>query len=164
MNGIGAIRAALEGTAFMLKWYVEDFSEADMFVRPVPNANHAAWQLGQVIAGDVYLVRAAVPDAAFPELPAGFMELHGKEGATKDDPKEFLTKAEYLKLFDAVRSATIAALEKLSEADLDRPTAGDMAAFAPTHGHVFLAASNHTLMHGGQLTVIRRKLGKPILF
>ncbi|HWE36028.1 MAG TPA: hypothetical protein VG406_05590, partial [Isosphaeraceae bacterium] len=66
MNGIGAIKAALEGTRHVLKMYVDDFTDADLFVRPVPAANHAAWQLGQVITGDIYLVRSALPDAPFP--------------------------------------------------------------------------------------------------
>lgn len=164
MNGIGAIRTALEGTAFVLKMYVEDLSDADLFVRPVPAANHAAWQIGQVIVGDVMLVKEQLPDAEYPELPPGSKELYGKEGAKKDGPEGFLTKAEYVSLFDSVRAATVAALSKLTDADLDRPTTGNMASFAPTLGHLFLLVSNHTLMHAGQFTVIRRKLGKPVLF
>jgi hypothetical protein len=39
-----------------------------------------------------------------------------------------------------------------------------MAAFAPTLGHIFLLVANHTLMHAGQITVVRRLLGKPVLF
>lgn len=163
MNGKAAIKAALEGTKSVLNWYVSDFSEADLFVRPVPESNHAAWQIGNVIIGDAFLVRDQLPDAEYPELPAGFMETHGSEGAGKDGPEGFLTKAEYLALFEKVRAATIASLEKFSDEDLDRPTTGRMANFAPTLGHVFLAASNHTLMHAGQFSVIRRKLGKPVL-
>ena len=117
MNGIGAIKTALEGTAFVLKMYVEDLSDADLFVRPVPAANHAAWQIGQVIVGDAMLVKEQLPDAKYPELPPGSKELYGKEGAKKDGPEGFLTKAEYVALFDSVRSATIAALETLT----DRP-------------------------------------------
>lgn len=164
MNGIQAIKSALEGTRFVLKMYVEDMSDADLFVRPVPEANHAAWQIGQVVVGDVMLVKEQLPDAAFPELPPGSLELYGKEGAKKDGPEGFLSKAEYLALFDSVRSATVAALESLTDADLDRPCTGKMASFAPTLGHLFLLVSNHTLMHAGQFTVIRRKLGKPVLF
>ena len=37
------------------------------------------------------------------------------------------TKAEYLDWFSKVRSATIAAVEKLSDGDLDKPTSGPMA-------------------------------------
>jgi hypothetical protein len=39
-----------------------------------------------------------------------------------------------------------------------------MAQFAPTLGALFILISNHVLMHTGQFTVVRRKLGKPVLF
>ena len=164
MNGKDAIQTALEGTRSVLNMYLSDFSDADLFARPAPTANHAAWQIGNVIVGDALLVKSQLPDAAYPELPAGFAETHGPEGAKKGGPDGFLTKAEYLSLFDAVRSATIAAVGKLSDADLDRPVTGDFAKYAPTLGHLFLAVSDHTLMHAGQFTVIRRQLGKPVLF
>jgi hypothetical protein len=164
MNGRAAIKASLESTKGTLHWYVSDFSDADLLVRPVPGANHAAWQIGNVIGGDVFLIKAEFPDAVFPTLPPGFAELHGTEGAKKDSTEGFLTKAQYLDLFDKTRAATIAALEKLSDDDLDRPTSEQFRSWAPTIGHLFLMTAHHTLMHAGQFTVIRRKLGKPILF
>jgi len=164
MNGKDAIETALKATQSVVNMYLSDFSDSDLFVRPVPTANHAAWQIGNVIAGDKFLIESQLPNAAYPELPAGFAETHGSEGAKKDGPDGFLTKAEYLSLFDAVRSATIAAVEGLSDADLDRPVTGDFAKYAPTLGHLFLMVSDHTLMHAGQFTVIRRQLGKPVLF
>jgi hypothetical protein len=97
-------------------------------------------------------------------LPAGFAEAHNKEASASDAPKGFRSKAEYLDLFTKVRSATLAALGKLSDADLSRPTQGRMAPFAPTLAAYFILLSNHALMHAGQFTVVRRKLGKPVLF
>ena len=47
---------------------------------------------------------------------------------------------------------------------LTHPTPGPMADFAPTVGHLVLMIGGHTLMHLGQMQVIRRKLGKPLLF
>jgi hypothetical protein len=164
MTGCDAIKSALEGTKAVLNWYLGDLSDADLFVRPVPAANHIAWQLGHVIAGDKFLITGQLPDEPYPELPAGFAEAHGADAAKKDGPDGFLTKAEYVALFDKVRAATIAALGKLTDADLDRPTVGKMAAFSPTLGKIFLLVSDHTLMHAGQVTVVRRKLGKPVLF
>jgi DinB superfamily len=164
MNGIKAIQSALEGTRDALKLFVGDLSDADLLVRPVPGANHAAWQIGNVIAGDIYMLADQLPDVAFPELPAGFAELHGTSGAKREGPEGFLTKEEYLRLFDAVRSTTIAAAGALSDADLDRPTVGGVAGYAPTLGRIFQLTSDHTLMHAGQISVIRRKLGKPVLF
>ncbi|WP_422927752.1 DinB family protein [Singulisphaera sp. PoT] len=164
MNGIEAIKASLEDTRQTLNWFIADFSDEDLLVRPVPGANHAAWQIGNVIGGDIFLVHSQWPDTAYPELPAGFMDQHGSEGAKKEGTEGFLTKAEYIELFDKVRSTTIAKLETLSDSDLERPCTGSVANYAPNLGRLFLAASNHTLMHGGQFSVIRRKLGKPVLF
>ena len=164
MNGIEVIRASLAGTQFMLKWFLEDFTDADLLVRPVPNANHAAWQIGNVIGGDIHIVKEQLPEAYFPELPPGFLETHGPAGTRNNGPDGFLTKAEYFALLDKVRAATIAALDSLTDADLDRPTTGKMAEFAPTLGRLFLMVSDHTLMHAGQFSVIRRHLDKPVLF
>jgi len=162
MNGREAIQAALEATKGNLPVYVRDFSDADLLVRPVPGANHAAWQIGNVITGDVFFISQELPDTPYPELPKGFFELHGSDGAKKDEG--FLTKAEYLSLFEKVRTTTIAAVGKLTDAELDRPVTGKGKVLAPTLGKLFIMLSNHTLMHAGQFTVIRRKLGKPVLF
>jgi hypothetical protein len=164
MHAKDAIKTALTSTKDTLSWYLSDLSDADLLVRPVPNANHAAWQLGHLIRAEVHLLDKELPGAAYPELPAGFIEQHGKTTAATDPPKGFGTKAEYLTLFNRFRDATLAALAKLSDADLDKPTAGNMAKFAPTLGALLLLQSNHTLMHAGQFTVLRRKLGKPVLF
>ncbi len=164
MTAVKAIQDALESTKGFLNWYVADFTDADLLVRPIPNANHAAWQIGNVIVGDVFLLRSELPNATLPQLPAGFMEQHGKEGAADDNAAHFMTKAQYLKLFAEVRDAVIAELGKLCDADLDRESTSDMKSFAPTIGKLFQAISDHTMMHVGQFSVIRRKLGKPVLF
>ena len=163
MTGIRAIQTSLEMTKKDVEWLLGDFTDADLFVRPIPESNHAAWQLGNIIAGDFFFVKAVVPNAKLPELPPGFMEQHGKDGAKKDGPTGFHTKAEYLKIFGNVRAATIAALNTLTDADLDKPTSDEMKPFAATVAAAFLIASHHTWMHLGQFSVIRRKLGKPIL-
>jgi hypothetical protein len=164
MTGSEAIQSALESTKKTVEWYLGDFTDADMFVRPVPGANHAAWQIGNVICGDAYLIREELPETVYPDLPPGFGDLHGSKGAKNDGPDGFLTKAEYLKLFADVRAVTIAAVAKLTDADLDRPTTGSFKGMCPTIGKLFLMVSDHTTMHSGQFTVIRRKLGKPVLF
>jgi hypothetical protein len=164
MNAKDAIKTALTGTKEALDRYLGDLSDADLLVRPVPNANHIAWQLGHLILAEVHLLAKQVPGATYPELPKGFAEQHAREAAGRDSAKGFLTKAEYLALFNQVRAATLANLAKLPDSDLDKPTTGEMARFAPTVGALLLLQSNHTLMHAGQFTVVRRKLGKPVLF
>jgi len=164
MNGKDAIKTALKETQHLLQWYLSDLSDADLLVRPVPAANHIAWQLGHLIEAEGYIIGNHIPGSAYPELPAGFREKHSKEASSNDAPGGFLKKAEYLDLFNKVRAASLAAVEKLSDADLDRPMTGNMAKFAPTLGAMLLLGSNHTMMHVGQFTAVRRKLGKPVLF
>jgi uncharacterized damage-inducible protein DinB len=164
MNAREAIKAALKDTQKTLEWFVSDLSDADLLVRPVPGANHIAWQIGHLISAEPHLMAEDLPAGTYPALPAGFDKQHGKEGAAAESPQGFRTKAEYLELFRAMRGATVAALDRLSDADLDRPTKGRMAKYAPTLGALLLLTSNHTLMHAGQFSVVRRKLGKPVLF
>jgi hypothetical protein len=162
MTGKDAIRTALKSTEQVLGMYLGDLSDGDLLVRPVPGANHAAWQLGHLIDSEKFLL-GIVPGARYPELPVGFSEQHKPDRAGSDSNKGYLSKAEYVELFSKVRSATLANLDRLSDADLDKPNTGPLAKFAPTIGDLFILISNHTLMHGGQFTPLRRKLGKPVV-
>jgi uncharacterized damage-inducible protein DinB len=161
MRATDTIKVALNSTMNLLDMYVSDLSDADLLVRPVPGANHIAWQLGHMIVGEPFLVRSELADATFPDLPAGFAEKHTKETSTSDTG--FLGKAEYLDLYKKMRKATLAALETLTDSDLDRPCTGRMAPYAPKLVDLLLLVANHTTMHAGQFTVVRRKLGKPVL-
>jgi len=163
MTAKDAIRYSLESSKWLLTTYLADLSDADLMVRPVPAANHTAWQLGHLISEESKLLASQFPDNTITLLPGGFSKDHRREMAAGDDPAAFRPKAEYLKLFEQVRAGTISALEGLTENELDRPTTGPFAPFASTLGSFFLFVSNHTLMHAGQLTTARRKLGKPVL-
>jgi len=129
----------------------------------VPGANHIAWQLGHLISSEATFLLPQITGTPV-ELPAGFAQQHAKETAAQEPATGFSTKAQYLELYDRVRAATLAALEKMSDADLDRKNEGRMKDFAPTMGAMFALIANHEMMHGGQFTVVRRKLGKPVLF
>jgi uncharacterized damage-inducible protein DinB len=164
MNGVEAIRTALNSTQKLTTWFLSDLSDADLLVRPAPGANHIAWQLGHVIVSERSFARDHFPGLTLPELPAGFEKQHGKETQFVDPPAGFAAKAVYLDLFAKVRRATLAGLETLNDAALDQPTTGSMSTFAPTLGALLLLMANHEMMHSGQFSVVRRKLGKPVLF
>jgi hypothetical protein len=164
MTAKDAIKIALTGTQGLVPMYLGDLSDADLLVRPAPGANHIAWQMGHLISSEVQLISGELPGAVYPELPAGFKKQHNKEASAIDPPSGFASKADYLSWFGKVRDATVANVDRLSDADLDTPTKGPMAAFAPNLGALILLVSNHTLMHAGQFTAVRRKLGKPVIF
>lgn len=146
----------------MLAWHLADFSEAEMFVRPTPTANHAAYQLVHVLGFDM-MVANALGAPAF-DLPAKFKTVSGKEAASIDDPTAFPTKDELLALNAKVLAATITALEKATDAQLATESPPDVRPFAATLGVLASIVPAHEGMHIGQIQVIRRKLGKPHLF
>jgi hypothetical protein len=162
MNAQDAICGALKMSTMVLSRYLDDLSDADLMLRPGSGCNHIAWQLGHLIASENQLLESVAPGAGI-ELPAGFAEKHSKETKDDDDPAHFLTKQEYLDLFEKVHAASLAAIAKTSEADLDKPGPERFRQMFPTAGHVYLLIATHGLMHAGQLVPVRRKLGKPVV-
>jgi hypothetical protein len=154
---------SLSSSHEMLKGTLADFSDADMLARPCPGANTAAWQLGHLIKSEASALAAMAPSAA-PTLPAGFADKFTKDTAAKDDSNLFPNKAELVELFGKIRIATIAWAKGLKESDLNQPTPERMRGWAPTVGHWLAVLPAHVAMHVGQFQVVRRKLGKPVLF
>ena len=163
MNFQDAIRSALSGADFLVARYLDDLTDEEILVRPVPDANHIAWQLGHLIAAERHLIEAAVP-GSMPELPAGFVEAHKKDTAANDDPAKFLTKAGYLDLAKTIRAATLKALDSRSPADFDKPVEGRVPPFVKRAGDCFTIIANHWALHAGQWVILRRKLRRERLF
>jgi DinB superfamily len=163
MHSKDAILGTFAFGSRIVERYLADLSDADLLLRPVAGQNHIAWQLGHLIASERKMMEGIKPGTS-PDLPAGFESAHGPEDtATKsDDPERFLTKDQYLALMKAQRDATRAALEALSDAELDTPAPESLRTMAPTVGTVFLLAGNHVLMHVGQFVSVRRMLNKPV--
>ena len=162
MTAKDAIRFSLKSNRDFFNKFLADFTDADMLVRPVPGANHAAWQVGQVVAAEVGMILPKIPGAKPPALPLGFVDKHG--GKTAADDTGFWTKAEYMDLYNKGREASLAALELFPDADLDKDPQLGWGDMVPNFGAMFLFLGMHDMMHAGQFSVIRRKLGKPVLF
>lgn len=146
----------------MVKGTLGDFTDAEMLTRPVPNANHTAWQLGHLIGAEARMINA-VQEGAIPMPPAGFEDKFKKETAGIDDPAYFPKKAELLDALEKGRNATINWVKTLKPADLDRPTPEKLRRFAPNVGQLLAMLPVHVAMHLGQFQVIRRKLGRPVM-
>jgi hypothetical protein len=163
MTGVEVANLGLSSTKDLLKWYLGDLSDKDLQFWPTQDANNIAWQVGHLIASERFLL-SILPGATYPELPAAFDGLQAGASAKSKPDGGGLTKAEYVRWFETIRDASIANVARLMDADLDKPNTGPLAQFAPTLGALIVTVAHHTLMHGGQFTVIRRMLGKPVLF
>ena len=164
MNTQQAIHAAAATSDMVLKAYVSDLDDADLFRRPVEGCNHIAWQLGHLITSEYNLLNMLKPGAA-PELPEGFAKKHDKETAGDDNQANFCTKQEYLDLYDKFRSASAKAVESVSDEELDAENPMEnMREKIPTVGAMFILMASHPMMHVGQFVPVRRAAGKPVLF
>lgn len=161
MNTKDAIRSSMNMGLFVLNTYISDLSDTELMHRP-PGCNHLAWQLGHLIASEANMLAAICPDKA-PTLPEGFAAQHSKETIGIDDASKFLTRQQYQELYQQVRSATLAGLESLPDADLDKPSPEWIRQHFPTIGDFFTLIGSHPMMHAGQFAVARRQLGKPVL-
>jgi uncharacterized damage-inducible protein DinB len=153
----------LERNLGMLGAALADFSDADLLMRPCPNANHASWQLGHLIVAETNIINGFRPGAAAP-LPEGFDKKFKKDTAGNDDPAFFPRKNELLGQFAKTRAGTVAFVKSLKESDLDQPAPERFRGFIPTLGAALFMVPNHATLHLGQMQVLRRRLGKPVLF
>ena len=163
MSQLDLLADVLAGNIGMLQMTLADFSDADFYARPVHNANNVAWQLGHLIASEAGMVNGCAGRSVI-DLPAGFAERYTKSTAASDDPAALGSKAELLGLCASVRAKTAAWVKTLTAEQLAKPAPEQMRKFFPTVGHVVHLFSAHTAMHLGQIQVLRRKLGKPVLF
>lgn len=163
MSMKAAVKESLRQANNVCTAYLEDLTDAEMMARPIPGVNNLAWQLGHLIFAENWMIGTCYP-GSMPALPAGFKEQHGGDTAGSDDSKKFHSKAEYLKLYQQQREATLATLEKLSDEDLNKPVPQDLHWAGDTILSVFIMQATHWLMHAGQWAVTRRKLGRKPLF
>ena len=163
MSQLDLVADVLVRNVGMLQMTLADFSDADFYARPVPNANNAAWQVGHLIVSEAHMINACAGKSVI-DLPAGFAERYTKDTAAIDDPARLGSKAELLGLLEKVRGKTAAWVRTLTPEQLAGPAPEMMRRIAPTVGHVVLLSPAHVAMHMGQMQVLRRKLGKPLLF
>src|SRR5688500_16102572 len=120
----------------LIRGHLNDFSEADMLVRPAGDANHAAWQVGHLTAAMVSLIHAVSP-GAMPGLPKHFIERHGPGGAKLNEG--FDTRDQLLDRFDDINDAAIRWVESLGDADRARSTPQALQGYAATVGKLVIA-------------------------
>jgi DinB superfamily len=160
MNAKTAIKLAIDAGDMVSLPYLEDLTDEEMLKRPCSGCNHINWQVGHLIKAEHDMVESALP-GSLPDLPAGFADRYSKETATSDNPNDFVKKDELLAIHKRQRAATLAALEKLSNDELDGPSGIE---FAPTVASALSMQGSHWLMHAGQWVVVRRQLGRKPLF
>jgi hypothetical protein len=154
------INKTLDMSDMILKSYLGDLSDADLKIVPIEGMNSIALQLGHLISAERMFSEMVKPDSS-PALPSGFDEAHSPKNQQGNDSR-FLSKDEYMKLYEAQRAAMKSVIKGVADADLTDTRAGKLPEWAPTVADVLNMAGVHVLMHVGQFVAVRRALKKPI--
>ena len=158
-----AILFNLRRSGAMIGTFTSDLSPADLHHRAVPAANAAAWILGHLVLTDRHLLTLlGVGEENMPRLPsAEFAQAYARDEHAPR--RERYPDADTLPgLFHQHRDALISAVEASDEAAFDKPLERPRP-MANTVGELLLFMGLHVAMHVGQISTIRRTLGRPPL-
>lgn len=159
-----ALARGIQGAANAFLFFSADIAGKDWLHRPCPGAGCTAWIAGHLILSARGMMKAmgvadAIATDAALQLPEGFEKRFARdESAPKSS--DFGDTSILHGLFKLHHDALVAGVAKLSTEKLAerlaKPTPmfgtiGELAAFAPTH----------IGMHTGQISTIRRSLGRP---
>jgi hypothetical protein len=145
----------------MLDGFTADLKGSEWDHRAVPHSNCTAWLVGHLILVDRRALElAGVND--LPELPADFAAKFGRENnapfaETFGDPSNLMP------MFDKQREMLMAAIARLPESKFDETLPKPNPRFK-TYGEFFSFMAYHVMVHCGQISTIRRSLGRAPLF
>ena len=161
------IAGAFRSGRHMVHRFVDDLSPAEWAHQPVPGANSALWIVGHLalVARRIAAGRLGVPEAELPAVAEDEAKPFATTRQAAADQSSLGDPQKWLRLFDACTETCIGAVAELPAEQLAAPAptpAPGLLAPGSTYGELLnLLAGHHVALHVGQLTTIRRSLGKP---
>jgi hypothetical protein len=153
-----ALAYSLNASKQMLDTHTADLKGDDWLHRICPKANCAAWIVGHLVLVERrVLTFAGVKD--LPPLPEGFEKRFARD-ETAPGASDFGDTSVLVSLFDQHRSMTIDQVRRATPELLSKPLEKPNPRFG-TVGEFIAFISLHVTMHAGQITYIRRSLGRP---
>lgn len=145
------------------KQFLDDLHEEDWFWTPPGLVTHIGWQVAHIASSQygLCLFRLRGRTAADEELiPQSFWD-HFKIGSlpiagAENNP----SVANILGVFDEVQEQVLRELADMTDADADVPLEKPHPAFSTVLGGIEYSPL-HELIHVGQITLLRRLMGKP---
>src|SRR5262249_49264360 len=138
---------------------VGDLAPDEFRHQPCPGANSAAWIIGHLAV----TLRRTAERLGASDLPAVAPEVAAKltqTGKPAGDQSDLGDPSELLKLFDVCAEKVIEAVKRVPAEALTGPSTSP-GPFATNYAEAILFGGLHIVMHSGQLSTIRRSLGKP---
>lgn len=144
---------------------VEGLTDEEMMFQPGPETNHPLWLLGHIVTSENGLIlRWCAGQSAMPEEYAKLFFMGTKP---QSDLSIYPKKDEVLEVLADVHTNSIEVVETLTPEQLDERPEGyeEMAPGAQqlfwSKGACIWHHAMHEAAHAGQITLLRRLLGKP---
>ena len=151
------LQFSLETSRRMLHMFVDDLSPSERLHRLCPGANCVDWLVGHLVLTEQRF--HAVFEAKSPALPDGFDKRFARD-ETAPRQGDYGDTSALMKLFDEQRNITIDRVCQFTNEQLIVPLLQPHPRFS-TLGEAAVFCALHTTVHAGQITMIRRSLGKP---
>ena len=161
MSPNDVLTAGYRMSAQLFHRMVDDLTPEEFARQPVAGANSAAWVVGHL----ALVLRNGLRRMGAADVPAFPAELEAKFTATRQaageqtgygDPKVLLA------IFDACLERFTAIVQRMP-ADVLATAQEGRVPFATNQAEAILFGALHIALHSGQLSTIRRSLGKPPL-
>jgi len=158
MNAADLIVQSLTASQALLLRHVADLTPAEYLHRVAPTGNCTAWLLGHLVLTERRPL-TLLGQADLPPLPEGFEKRFARD-ATAPFAAEFGDVSVLVPLFERHRKLLIETVKRASAEQLDKPLEKAHPMFSNV-GELVNFMGLHTVMHTGQISMIRRTLGKP---
>jgi uncharacterized damage-inducible protein DinB len=151
---------SLTNSSRLLNRFCEDLKPEEYLHRPTDGANCVAWLIGHLVMTDrSALTRLAGPAADLPALPEGFEKRFARD-AIAPGAESFGDVTILIPLLNQHRQRLIGLVRGLPAEVLERPLDKPHPMFS-TVWEMLNFMSIHVSMHAGQISTIRRCLGRP---
>lgn len=146
----------------MIHRMCDDLTEEEFHHQPVPGANSAAWIVGHLAVTNTRF-GARYGATGMPELGENFIARFKPTRQSAGAQAGLGTKEELLGALDVTAEKLMEAIKRLSPEALTAPLPQPAPAVVTNSAEMLIFGSMHIMMHVGQLSTIRRSLGKPPL-
>jgi hypothetical protein len=148
---------SLETALMVLGRFCDDLTPQEMLHRITPKANCAAWTIGHLVVSERRGLNTF--GVELPALPDGFEKRFSRDEGCPQ-ASEFGDVTILMPLFRTHRLGLIHAVKRATPQQLDQPLEKPHPVFG-TAGQLANFLAFHSIMHAGQISQIRRHLGRP---
>lgn len=150
---------SLSTSQALLNRYVQDLTPEEYLHRAAPKSNCVAWIIGHLILTERKCLEVAGV-TALPQLPEGFEQRFPRE-VTDTPADDYGDVTTLLPLFNTHRQQLLEAVKSLTPEQLAKPLDKPHPPLFTTVADFLNFMGHHVTMHAGQITLIRRSLGRP---